>query len=400
MKKMTKKTLSVLIALTFVIAMVFTSINVFAANTVGKELVVKKILTEAAKGVNTPNENFVFTATPHSFNDQTTPEALAKLPALADKTADYTAADATDADANAPGKQVIKASADFLDGVTFTEAGQYTYTIKETAGTTADMVYSKAEYLVSLFVGKAADGNFVVNQIQVKQVKDDAGNAKDDTKTEYNPDLNSNKLAFGNTYNKTGGNPNPGENTDPNDPDNPNDDDKKGLVVNKIVADADDAGLSYGFSLTLTAPEGISTEVAPTAFIVAKDGTKTAVTMSAYGEATTFSLKAGEKLVLDKVLLGSTAKLEETDAQGYQTSVNAIGIDGAVTNVDDLKNTGIVIGEPTGDAAASNHIAVTNTKQTATGILLKNLPFIVLGLVATAGIVFYVVNRAKKAENN
>lgn len=386
MKKLTKKTMSLLVALVFVLTAVIASVNVFAANTVEKTLLPKKILTKAEKGVTTPTETFNFTATPHSFNGDTA--QTAKLPAISSATAAYTAADDTDADATKPGKQLTKAGSDMLDNVTFNEAGQYTYTIKETAGSTTGITYSKAEYLASLFVVKKGS-TFVVNNIMIKKTKNDDGTDATGEKVPYDPStLDSNGLAFNNIYDKKDGNPNPNG----GDPDAT---DKKGLVVNKIVSAADNSGETFGFSLTLTAPAGASATAlaeAPTAYRVAADGTKTAVTLS-YGNAIPFELKAGEKLVLDKVLLGSTAKIEETQTQGFNASVSANGFDGAVTSLDTLKTTGIVLG----DTGNGNNAAFTNTKQSATGIILKNLPFIILGLVATAGIVLYVRGRAKKA---
>ena len=84
--------------------------------------------------------------------------------------------------------------------------------------------------------------------------------------------------------------------------------------------------------------------------------------------------------------------IEETESQGFNPSVKAMSVGGEVTALDTLKTTGIVLGDQQG----GNSAAFTNTKQTATGVILKNLPFIILGLVATAGIVLYVRGRAKK----
>ena len=393
MKKLTKKSMSLLVALVFVLTAVIASVNVFAANTVEKTLLPKKILTKAEKGVTTPAETFNFTATPHSFNGDTA--QANKCKALSAATVAYTTADDTDADATKDGKQLTKAGSDMLDNVTFNEAGQYTYTIKETAGSTTGMTYSKAEYLASLFVVKKGS-TFVVNNIMIKKTKNDDGTDATGEKVPYDPStLDSNGLAFNNVYDKKGGNPNPGKN-DPQNPDTPNADDKKGLVINKIVTGDDNFGGSFGFKLTLTAPKGATAGAiasVPTAKIVDKAGNATPVTINAYGTATEFQLKAGEKLVLNDVLLGSTAMIEETNAQGFNASVSANGVDGAVTSLDTLKTTGIVLG----DTGNGNNAAFTNTKQSATGILLKNLPFIILGLVATAGIVLYVRGRAKKA---
>lgn len=392
MKNLFKKIMPVAMAVAMVLVGFVPALPTQAENTVGKTLVTKKVLTKAEAGVTTPTETFTFEATAHSFNGDTTKTTT--CPALTNGTAAYGATDDTDADTTAPGKQLAKLSGDMLDNVKFTQAGQYTYTIKEKAGSTTGITYSKAEYLASLFVVKNANGDFVVDSIMIKKTKNDDGTAATDTKTEYKPDINGNHLEFNNVYDKKAGNPDPKPN-DPNDPNTPNAADKKGLVINKIVK-ADDLaqGTSYGFSLTLTAPAGATAAAVaavPTAKIVKPDGTTTDVTMSAYGTATTFNLEAGEKIVLNDVLLGSTAKVEEKDPQGYTPSVAANGNGEAVSDLAALKDTGIILG----DQAAGNYASFTNVKQTATGILLHNLPYIVLIIVAAAGITLYVRNRRR-----
>lgn len=359
------------------------TLSVNAENTVGKTLVVKKVLTKADQGVTTPAENFSFTAEAHSFNGAMNQKT--ECPALTSVTSNYDGTEDTDADAAKPGKQLNVLSGDMLDGVNFTKAGQYTYTVKEIAGTTEGMTYSKAEYLASLMVVKSGDGKFTVEKIMIKKIKDDEGkDVTNDSKTEYNPEEANNNLAFNNVYDKKDGNDNPGggEVTEP---------DKKGFVVNKVVATATDA--SFGFKLTLVAPAGATqaaVDALPTAKIIKADGTlKETVTMSAYGTSTEFTLKKGERLVLADVLLGSTAKVEESDTQGFTPTVEANGVS-AVNDVDTLKNNGVILSD-----AGNNYATVTNTEQTLTGILMSNLPLILLFVIAAGGIAVYARNRRK-----
>lgn len=394
MKNLFKKIMPFALAVAMVLVGFVPALPTQAENTVGKTLVTKKVLTKAEEGVTTPDETFTFQATSHSFNGDT--DKASECPNLKDGTAGYGATDNTDADSTAPGKQLAKLSGDMLDNVTFTQAGQYTYTIKEKAGSTTGMTYSQAEYLASLFVVKNAQGDFVVDSIQIKKTKNDDGTEATGNKTPYNPDIDNNGLVFNNVYDKKDGNPDPGKN-DP-DPDTPNAADKKGLVINKIVPAADKKeGLKYEFKLTLTAPAGAGIDVTkdenkPTAKIIDKEGkvVGNALTLT-YGTATTFNLQAGEKIVLNDVLLGSTAKVDETNSQGYMPSVSANGSGGHSDVLATLKDTGIILG----DQQAGNYASFKNTKQTATGILLHNLPFIVLIIVAAAGITLYVRNRRR-----
>ena len=389
MKITLKKTMALALCAMLLLLAAIPALNVHAEPATTKVLKVKKVLTKAEKGVTTPTEDFTFNATAHSFDNNEAKKD--DCPDLTSGIAKYTEADDTDNDATKDGKQLFKQSDDMLSGVTFTKAGQYTYTVKETAGSTTGMTYSQAEYLVSLMVVKSGD-NYVVDKILIKKTKNDDGTpTNNDTKTTYNPDEDNNgannNLAFNNIYDKTGGNETPEPGTP--EPGTPSDTDKQGFVVNKVV-DSDTAA-EFGFKLTLDAPKAATATalaVDPTAKIVKSDGNVKDVTLNAYGTPTEFKLKKGEKLVLTKVLLGSTAKVEETDAQGFTPSVSANGFDGTITSLDSLKNAGVVLSDKGG-----NYATVTNTQQSITGILIHNLPFILLFIVAVAGITVYIRNR-------
>ena len=107
-------------------------------------LKIKKVLNLPESGVKTPAETFTFKFDGHSKNGKV---ALAtEVPAIANKTVVYANTDTTDADATTPGKQVVKMTDDILQGVTFTSAGQYTYTVTEVRGSTTDMTYSNRDY--------------------------------------------------------------------------------------------------------------------------------------------------------------------------------------------------------------------------------------------------------------
>lgn len=388
MKVMKKKALSLALAAMFVFAGVLSVIPAMTAHAAGdKTLVIKKVLTMAESGVATPAETFGFTVVKHSFDRDEAKKN--ECPDLNAASASYTAADTADADTVAPGKQVVKLTGDMLDGVVFTKAGQYSYKITETAGSADGVTYSDAEYIVSLFVTKQADDSFKVDRIEIMQTKNDAGeNIDSPAKTEYNPGDttgNGNNFKFENHYDKKGGNPNPSGS-------DPTADDKKGLVISKAVEAGGDTNLEFGFKLTLTKPAGTLDTTTPTAKIVSAAGTAGAEQNLTYGTAFEFKLKAGERLVLNNVLLGSNAKIEEAEKQGYTLkTVTATGV-ATITSETDLKTTGIVLSDTVADA---NSALFTNEKPTATGVLLNNLPFILLFAVAGTGIALYVRNRRK-----
>ena len=180
-KNLTDKTLAILMAAAVMIMMSvpLMSLPVFAEW--NGQAVITKTLT-FANGVNNPNITFNFDITKHSFNGDTT--KASSCPDLNSGNAKVaTGTENADEDATAAGIQQKNNSGDLLAGVTFPEAGQYTYTIKERQNTYTEkdgtgaghlkdhVVYSQAEYLMSVIVGDSS----VVKSVYVKKMKNDDG---------------------------------------------------------------------------------------------------------------------------------------------------------------------------------------------------------------------------------
>ena len=338
--------------------------------------------------VKTPEVEFKFKFEAHSFNakeDQKT-----KCPAINDQSVKYAAKEteaADDKDANKNGVQLIQTTGDALKGVNFTEAGQYTYKVTEEEKTLTGLVCSKAEYLVSIFVKTKANNKFTVDNIQIKKTKDDKGQAVTEQKTQYDGSTDkSNNFEFDNNYDPKAGNDNPTGTVITTE-------DKKGFVLQKKVAgEADKVNANEPFTFNFTVSKPAGSNAADTAFdykIVNAQGTAGDKQTANYGTAFDVVLHHGDRVVFANVLLGSTVKAKETKDAGYTHSLESSKMNNvAVTNVNDIEETGKPIGDK-GD----NSIVFVNTQQTPTGILLNSLPFIVLALVALAGIVFFVKNR-------
>ena len=360
------------------------AINPNVAEADSKPLYIKKVFNKPAEGVTTPTETFTFKFTAHSKNDDVA--LVGEVPAVEDITIAYTDADDKDNDTKVDGKQLIKESADALAKVAWTAAAQYTYDVAETTGTTEYLTYSKASYRVSVFVEETAEGVFEVTNIQVKKLKDDQGNEVQDGKQEYKPgegeDKAGNKLAFENNYDKKGGNDNPGGGPDIKP------EDKKGFALRKtITGETPSTTDTFVFKFKVEKPAGSkSTDTEFDYYIVKNDGT-TENKGGAYGSDITVYLKHNERVVLGKTLLGSTVTVEETDAGVYTGSVKESMFNGTKGQT----NTGII-----GDQESGNYVEYENTKQTPTGLLVDNLPFIALVAVAGAGIAFFVKNREEE----
>lgn len=251
------------------------------------------------------------------------------------------------------------------------------------------MVYSKASYLVSIFVKKNEQGGYEVESIQIKQTKYDDGLKSDLVKTEYtpgdrtDPEKKKNNFQFENDYNKKGGNDNPGGGT------TITDEDKKGFALRKTITGNDpDANAEFTFKFKLEKPAG--SKAADTTYDYYKvdnQGNAGAKQTANYGaDVEGVILKHNERIVFGKVLLGSTVTVDETKAGAYVGSISSTFNGTAGTD-----KTGVI-----GDQAAGNFAEYENTKQTPTGLLINNLPFLALILVAGAGIFFFVKNRKEE----
>lgn len=387
-----KKSLALVLALGFSASCLFAVQATASGKVVTQpkkvQLKIKKVLNLPSADVKTPEVEFKFKFEAHSFNNKE--EDKTKCPAVDETSVKYAAKDTEatdDKDANKAGVQLVQTTEDVLKelGKKFTEAGQYTYTVKEEEKTLTGLVCSKAEYLVSIFVKTKADNKFTVDNIQIKKTKDDKGQAVAEQKTQYDGSTDeSNKFEFDNNYDPKAGNDNP-TGTDITT------EDKKGFVLKKKVAgEKVNADEPFTFNFTVSKPAG--SNAADTTFdykIVNAQGTAGNKQKGTYGTAFDVVLKNGERVVFANVLLGSMVKAKETKDAGYTHSLEASKMNNvAVNEAKDIEETGKTIGDK-GD----NSITFVNTQQTATGILLNSLPFIVLALVALAGIVFFVKNR-------
>lgn len=352
------------------------------------ELKIKKVLNLPSADVKTPEVEFKFKFEQHSFNAKE--DQKDKCPAIGDQSVKYVAkeTEATDdKDDRKNGVQLIQTTGDALKEVDFTEAGQYTYKVTEEEKTLTGLVCSKAEYLVSIFVKTKADNKFTVDNIQIKKTKDDKGQAVTEQKTQYDGSTDeSNKFEFDNNYDPKAGNDNPTGTDITNE-------DKKGFVLKKKVAgEASKVNANEPFTFNFTVSKPAGSNAADTAFdykIVNAQGVAGDKKTANYGTPFDVVLHHGDRVVFANVLLGSMVKAKETKDAGYTHSLESSNMNNvAVTNANDIEDTGKNIGDK-GD----NSIIFVNTQQTPTGILLNSLPFIVLALVALAGIVFFVKNR-------
>lgn len=364
------------------------------------------------------------TATPVSsfqfdFTQKTDVEGVeADTVEIASKTIAY---DGTEAGATANDKKNVVKTEDVLDGVDYDHAGVYLYSVVENeaastftnTATDADdqvMTYSGAEYNMYVYVANQPDGSgLYIENVVVEKIKGDDGEEletpeKIENPTEPGENGEGNGFRFTNTFNVKGGSEVDPEKPDPENPDGPDVEDPdygNALRISKeTVGKYADLTQEFAFSLTITkAPTDLG-DGTYAATLVKADGSTEAITLNA-DVATSFSLANGEKLVVDKdqMVVGTKFAVVETGVAKYTASAS-VASNGVVTTATGTEGEGISIAA-TKIGALNNHAEVTNTfddtSTPPTGIVMNNLPAILLVALALAAAVAYIVSRKRRA---
>ncbi|WP_025729192.1 DUF7601 domain-containing protein [Atopobacter phocae] len=347
------------------------------------ELKIKKVLT-LPEGVKTPDVNFEFDFNKESLNGNKDEKNINDMPEIKGIIVNYqTSQDKTNSNG-----ELVKETTNILSNLKFPTSGQYVYTVQEKNDKKEFMTYSKVKYRLSLFVSK--EGNeFKVTNILIAQIINEKGEeVLSPEKEEYTSDLSTNKFVFKNNYNRVDGNDTPsGKDITI--------EDKKGFVLKKNVSgEVSNKAADFTFKLKVIKPSNAKDQLNSFKYyIVSNEGTVKKEDTKNYDEDFDITLKHNERVVFGKVLLGSKVSVEETDSQGYTPSIDNGLLNGQqVSTVENLKN-GMIIGDE-----GENFVEFKNTQQTPTGILLNNLPFITLALLAATGIFFFIKNRDEDEE--
>ncbi|MDO5100654.1 MAG: DUF5979 domain-containing protein [Eubacteriales bacterium] len=342
-----------------------------------------------ANGITTPNATFTFSFTAKD----STSVAQADVPALNNATVAYTAADTTRSGDN--NEHIVKQSENIFAAAAYTQPGEYIYGVKEeqtgftaNAQATDRLTYDQSEYDMHVIVKQKTDkSGYYISSVYFKRTKDETG-AADNAGAKKDPGENGNGSAtyelFNNTYTKDAGK------EEPNDP--TPDANKKSLTISKTVEGAfGDKSRDFEFTLTVNKPH---TETAAT--VDAKKGADT-VTVT-YGTPTTFKLKHGESLTFDRLPAGANYTLVETGTKNYKAKMDykENGEDKTVAEGAEAASataTTVLIGEKTNDNRVTNTFQDNNI--TPTGLLINNLPFILMIIGAIALIGFTMISKRR-----
>lgn len=376
------------------------------ANTPLATAVMQKKL-EIPPSLPVPDVTFSYDFTFQSFNGATTIDSIAIFggtePTIGSVTVTFAPSDTSAVDAmpatlaahDGHGVVTKDTTSIIAQMPVYTRAGEYVYHVKENASTlgTFTGVMSGAEYEMTVFVENEVDsiGRITatsepyVKAVGFEVVKNDAGAGVPKAKADP---------IFINRYAAT---------TD--------------LTIGKTVVGASaDTEQEFEYSLTLTK---INASTGTDEYGATLNGSAIATNFISFsGNETetikTFHLKHGDKLVIEDLPAGTTYTITEIGTSGYVPSVGVIingaaeiqAVQGTVTSgasmtvghngdTDALELNGgpIILG------IGNNEVQWINTRDyiSPTGILLNNLPYILLIVVALAGFTGYIVSKRRKA---
>lgn len=362
-----------------------------------------------------PAETFSFKFTPVSVNGVNYGTAgVSAMPAEYTKTIGYAQGDTTGTtDAATQVKTITKSlsgSADTTaetgngklipkvdatgDGTTyFNHAGEYVYTVTETAGASAGVGYSGASYTMRVYIINGTNG-LELQGVTVETKTDDSGtNVTTPTKIDPTHVATGSPFAFKNTYDK-----------------------KAPLTVTKMVDGTQgDRAKDFTFTVTVNKPTGSNTNGPYTAYKYDSTGTITTTSYSFTSgtSVTDIKLKHGESLRFvdadgkDTLPVGTTYTVVEAATPQYNpqgsvvynnlTAVQtaAAGSGSAITIHGDGTNG--AVNTTVGEAANSTTVTNSYTYVSPTGLFIDNLPYILMILIPAAVIILMVAGKRRKA---
>ncbi|VKU85262.1 phosphate-transport permease PitB [Streptococcus pneumoniae] len=247
------------------------------------------------------------------------------------------------------------------------------------------MRYDKRTYEMHVIVKNKVNGGVYISSVYFKENnKSNAPKVESSEQGVYN--------LFDNTYTKDASkepNPDDPSQVDPN---------AKALTITKKVDGASgDKTRDFQFHIKIQLPSTNKTAETPVTNIIVKHGSKSevlAVVTPADTVEYNFTLKDGETFTVEQLPAGSKYTVTETGVAGY-TDSSIYTTNGAEQTSQGQKNvdftlTDILIGEKKNDNKVTNKI----DDVTPTGLLIDNLPFILMIGLGLAG--FVVLSKKRR----
>ena len=301
-----------------------------------------------------------------------------------------------------------------------THAGVWIFNVKETTEaidetvtegdvkTTRKLTVDASEYILRLYVTNTSTGGIEISNVTVEK----GGNKVDPKIVETTTtgegatgsSANASGFQFKNTYKETVEKPGPGPGPFPTPTETGAYTVKKTIVPKETDGSIAYANTSRMFpvKVMLTRPStmentdelynGVSYKIYRAATAEYPDGQVTAEATLAYGSTDPIQLSHGDVLVIEKIAVGTEFKIEET---GYTDWV-----DGYKTGEYTAKSGTFATTDKENGVHSNVNNLFDDQGTTPTGIVVNNLPFVLIVLLAVSGIaVYFVVRRRREQED-
>lgn len=314
----------------------------------------------------TVSATFTYSITPKELSTGTGNEkTYTDGPAAA--IADITLTDASSS-ANNTGNGAITFG-DKSDASAFTHAGVYAWTIKENTTQNTGLGTFQDDPQVYTLIATVVNGDNGLEFSSFVIVKGEATSVTNTSKADA--------LKFDNKYTET---------TSEN---------NTNLTITKAVEGKQgDKSKQFEFTVTFTAPSVFPNGQTAAQVLNAITATANGATDIQFADAVdgattrTITFKAADDkgVTFSNVLVGTTYTVSETAVDGYTQSWKA-----TANGTESTSQANLLIGENANNGTMTN----THSDVTPTGLVINNLPFIMLGCVAVAGVVAYGAAKRK-----
>ncbi len=430
LKKLRKRLPAIALA---VIMSAGTAISAFAAGDAvlgtpddpAQAAITKKLIMP--EGTTTPGATFTFHFEKVSVDDSDDSTVLDKMPDFPNATLSFDSSDTGNIDNTSHTKTILKQTGDLLTtgNKSFPHAGVYVYDVTElqsvtgyTPGANEQYVYSLAEYELRIYVKEGPSGALYVAGVGTVITEEDSSNGTSATgdKVDATPktgDPNTtgeySKMIFTNIYSKTAGGTDSEDTTTP------------ALTISKVVAsEYADKSKYFAFNVDVEELDSIlnpaGSSVTYRAYVVeSSSGTivtgtdnytnpetdsagKKFIKITA-GTPIEVNLKHDQSLVFTDLTVGAEFTVEEAAVPYYvatymQKVNNGNPTAGNSNTAEDsaCKTDSALIGEGT------NSVEFTNTYRTITptGVIVNNLPYVMILILAAGSFMAFVVVKSRK----